>query len=415
MELVRLESGRMTRAMRAVSAPAAPRALRVAVVVGGRVVEERLFRERRSIREVFGEGVRFVVDGGAFVLCAPSGVVGHVVTAAGRFSIAPRVVLDDSSRGKVVTGRATVLFQLVVAPPRPSTPKLPLAAKQNGIDWALTVIAAFSFLVHFGLVGAMFSDWLDPVVGSEADVVRLVDETRAAEPAVVEEPSAPGAAHTGRAPAAAGKGSEAPRHATVDHAASLAREAEAMKLELLGALGSGTAVEGALRRGEVPVGDLEAVARDERGATSGELALAGGGLLAPGDHALSRLGETHGEMHDGKARDPQGPKVEITITPPTGPEAPPGLEPPIARLRPSFRACYVRRGLSVDPNMEGKVTIDIAIAPNGDVADATKVSGAGLSAAVESCILERTRNASFPAVGGTGAHVRIPIIFRRQP
>ena len=36
------------------------------------------------------------------------------------------------------------------------------AASPAQIDWTLTIIAAFSFLLHFGIVGAMYSDWMDP-------------------------------------------------------------------------------------------------------------------------------------------------------------------------------------------------------------------------------------------------------------
>jgi len=64
--------------------------------------------------------------------------------------------------------------------------------------------------------------------------------------------------------------------------------------------------------------------------------------------------------------------------------------------------------------MEGKLTIEIRIAPNGDVAGVTKVDGQGLSAAVEQCIIERTHNASFTAPGGSGTRARVPIIFRQQ-
>ena len=64
--------------------------------------------------------------------------------------------------------------------------------------------------------------------------------------------------------------------------------------------------------------------------------------------------------------------------------------------------------------MEGKLVIDIKIAPNGEVDSVTKVDGSGLSAAVEQCIIERAHNASFSARGGTGTHARVPIIFRQQ-
>ena len=49
-------------------------------------------------------------------------------------------------------------------------PQLPLSVKgglASQIDWNLTIIAAFSFLLHFGLIGAMYSDWMDPVVNDD--------------------------------------------------------------------------------------------------------------------------------------------------------------------------------------------------------------------------------------------------------
>jgi hypothetical protein len=52
--------------------------------------------------------------------------------------------------------------------------------------------------------------------------------------------------------------------------------------------------------------------------------------------------------------------------------------------------------------------------PNGDVKDVTKLDGAGLSPAVEQCIIARAHNGSFSAPGGGGAHARVPTVFRQQ-
>src|SRR5690606_35224414 len=37
------------------------------------------------------------------------------------------------------------------------------------------IIAAFAFLVHFLAIGAMYSDWLDPIVDEELSLAGLVD------------------------------------------------------------------------------------------------------------------------------------------------------------------------------------------------------------------------------------------------
>jgi len=425
----RAEVGAMTAAMRAAAPARDPaRALRVALVVAGRIVEERLFRERRRVDDLAADGMWFDVERGAFVLCTRSGAVGHALVDGARVALGPearRVRLDESARGKVVAGKVTVLFQLVAPPPRAGKAALPVAVQRRAIDWPLTMIAAFSFLVHFGVVGAMFSDWMDPVVGDEAAIVGLVDLRQAGAQPIAEDASAETSAGAGTRTNASARTSARPSASTrpstrtSTRAESLAREGEAMKMDLLATLGTSTAVDGALRRGDVPVGDLDRVARESGGVlqTGGELSLAPDRKPAyAGVRSLASLGDGRGTMHDGREREPDGPKVDVAIAqvPVTGFHDV-DISGTIARLRPSFRSCYVRKGLDRDSTMEGKVTIDVAIAPNGDVAGVTKVDGAGLSAAVEQCIMDRARVASFPAPGGSGAHARVPILFRRQP
>ncbi len=414
----------MTAAMRAVAMPTAPRALRVAVVRAGSIVDERMFRERTRVRDLVDERTTlFDADGASWVLCVPSGATGHVVTSAGHVDVGPlasRIALDDSARGKIVIGSTTILFQLVVPPPRPSRPQLPLATRRAEIDWGLTIIVAFSFLLHFGFIGSIFSDWLDPTIEPEAAVVGLIDMTS-------KMPIAPVEDHDTSTAAASASTSASNTTTTHEHAATaretsdaraaaLARTAEDMKMSLLTAFTGTIAVEGALNRSDVPTGDLEKIARDARGAhgTNEELhTTTNGGITTPGPRHLTELGES--QRHEGTTteRVVAGPKFDMSTTI-YDPSPIIDIERPIALLRPSFRSCYVRKGLDVDPTMEGKIVIDIAIAPNGDVKDVTKVSGEGLSSAVEQCIIDRAHNAAFSAPGGTGTHARVPIVFRQQ-
>ena len=383
--------GRMTAAMRAATVPNAPRVLRMARVVGGRIVEERIFASRE----------RVTIDGRPFDMTS--------------------VQFDDKGRAKVVLGGTTLLFQLVIAPPKPSRAQLPRSLTQRSIDWPLTILAALSFLFHFGVVGATFSDWLDPIVDEGGGgAVKLVDTSAPSAPQVEDQAGAPSGA-VARPSAVHATAVTRPSRARSEasHAASLAREAEAMQLSILGTFTGGPSVEAALRRSEIPTPDLTQVARDPRGAeaTGRELTLSTGGAPTGPSHKLGDYGDDHGgALERGRQRDPSGPRVDVTITPP---EPPPGggdvFGPAIARLRPSFRSCYVHKGLDVDPSMEGKVTIEIDVAPNGDVSRVSRVSGEGLSAAVEACIMQRAQNGSFPAPGGSGARGRVPIVFRRQP
>jgi hypothetical protein len=410
----------MTAAMRAAAAPTGERVLRVAIVHAGRILEERVFRHPKS---GFVDDDRwFEHRNGRYTLVIPSGAIGRVIGREGRVEVGPlamRIPLDEASRGRVAFGTTTILFQFVVPPPQASRPALPLATRAAVIDWPLTIIVAFSFLVHFGVIGSMFSDWLDPVVESDQAVIGLIDMTHAPAPTVVEDQAPSGQATPGTTAShepASAEHMHAPPSAAA-RAASLAREASAMQLNLLTALQAGPSVERALERSEIPVGDLDKVARDARGAehAGGELKLTESTGVIPGGTDLRGLGVMGGgTLRTGVAREPDGPKVDVTTVHEPVPGEPPNVEGPIARLRPAFRACYTRKGLSVDPSMDGKLTIEFRIAPNGEVTDVVPIAHVGLSLAVEQCIIERAKNAAFDPPHGTGAHVRVPIIFRHQ-
>ena len=52
---------------------------------------------------------------------------------------------------------------------RPRLPPALLGRSSADIDWRLTMIAAFSFLAHFGVVDRSYSDWLDPLIDDGPD------------------------------------------------------------------------------------------------------------------------------------------------------------------------------------------------------------------------------------------------------
>src|SRR5262252_10634229 len=124
----------------------------------------------------------FELVGNDYYLNFLDGMTGRVALATGisditalkgqakRVGNAYQVKLTEEARGKIVVGETTFLFQFVAPPPVQPRPQLPLAVKgglASQIDWNLTIIAAFSFLLHFGLIGAMYSDWMDPVVNED--------------------------------------------------------------------------------------------------------------------------------------------------------------------------------------------------------------------------------------------------------
>jgi hypothetical protein len=346
------------------------------------------------------------------------------------------IAISETARGQLLVGDLKILFHFIVRAPasRPSLPSTVLGAGV-GVDWPLLVIAALSFLGHFGVVGALYSDWLD-APWQEATVAGLVDMVRAIPvPPAPEAPTPPATPEVPRqdvakketkteASAAASKSgpSGAPGAAVgARDAVSLAARADAIELATLGALNGPSAIETALRRSEIPAVDLADLAKESAGASTG-----GDGIRLAGNHGPVTTtrgpsglpgGDTHateGTDRAGRETTTAGPApVTVGLSPATVTMPIPGVEGTVASLRPRFRKCY-QDGLRDDPTMTGKVTLAAKIAPNGDVASSTPEGVVGLSPKVVSCLQGALRRASFGAPGDAGSTVRIPVSFVQQ-
>src|SRR5260370_20330293 len=226
--------GQMTAVMRAIQATSGPKVLRIGLVAAGRILEERIVKQRTNVTVGPSEKSTFVVQanlpaqfklfelvGNDYYLNFLDGMTGRIALATGitdlaalkgqakRVGPAYQVRLSEEARGKIVIGETTFLFHFVAPPPVQPGPQLPLSVKggvASQIDWSLTIIAAFSFLLHFGLVGAMYSDWMDPVVSDEFNVGGLIDMVKnIPTPPVPETPTDTTAVATATATAAADK------------------------------------------------------------------------------------------------------------------------------------------------------------------------------------------------------------------
>jgi hypothetical protein len=354
---------------------------------------------------------------------------------ARRVGSAHQVRLTEEARGKIVVGETTVLFQFVTPPPNQPRPRLPLSVKgglASQIDWTLTVIAAFSFLVHFGFVGAMYSDWMDPVVSDDLSAGLLEMVQRAAPPPAetIEVPvststaatTATGAAPTATAKAASGKaGPATPPDAKA--ISSLIGELEKTNIAILAALGGGPNIAGVMKDDNGAPVDLNGLATRQGGIanTSGGLNLSAGagGPIQPGGGTgslqnLQGAGETGGASTSaGTAAKvvPVG-KVDLGASSMSVPVS--NAEAVIRRdIHPGAKRCY-QKGLEADPTQSGKIVILIKVAPNGEVDSASVVSNSGLSAGVASCIASAARRAKFDAPGATGSTISVPFNFVKQ-
>lgn len=460
--------GQMTAVMRAMSVAAGPKVLRIGLVQGGRVIEERIIKQRTSVTVGSNERSMFVVPSSAlppmfklfelvgndYYLNFLDGMTGRVALATGITDLgalrgqakkvggAYQVKLTEEARGKVVVGDTTFLFQFVAPPPVQPRPQLPLAVKggiASQIDWSLTIIAAFSFLLHFGIVGAMYSDWMDPVVGDEFNVAGLVDmiknippppvtETPEVDPNAAATATATAQASTPKAGGGGGGGGKAGAHGrsagagvSDAKAAALSAQAEAMQMQMLAALGGGSAVQGALNRSDIPPVDLGNAAASGAGVAhgTGDLKIGGGGGAVQGGGKGPGLagigGGTKGEGPGGagQERKVEGPKGDAQLGGTTASVPVSDADRVIAGLRGRFRNCY-QQGLNTNPSMSGKVLISAKVAPNGEVSSADVVQNTGLSAEVAQCISKVVKRAQFSPPGGGGSTLQIPVTFVQQ-
>jgi hypothetical protein len=457
--------GQMTAVMRAMSVAAGPKVLRIGLVQGGRVIEERIIKQRLTVTVGSNEKSMFVIPsqavppmfklfellGNDYYLNFLDGMTGRVALATGITDIqslrgsakkvggAYQVKLTDEARGKVVVGETTFLFQFVAPPPVQPRPQLPLAVKggiASTIDWTLTIIAAFSFLLHFGIVGAMYSDWMDPIVGDDFNVAGLVDMMKNIPPPPVEVPqdNNPVATATATATAAAPKpagGAGGAKSAAAGKsagqvsdakAAALAAQADQMQMQMLAALNGGSSVQGALNRSDIPPVDLSGAAASNAGVGhgNGDLKIGGGGSpVQSGGKGGGLAGIGGGTKGEGTG---SGAGTETKVAGPTGVAQVGGstatvpisdADRVIAGLRGRFRNCY-QQGLNSDPSMSGKVLISAKVGPNGEVSSADIASNTGLSPTVAQCIAGVVKRATFSAPGGGGSTLQIPVTFVQQ-
>jgi len=342
-----------------------------------------------------------------------------------------QIRLTEDSRGKVVVGETTFLFQFVAPPPIQPKPQLPVSVTRGAtsIDWPTTMIAAFSFLIHFSAIGSIYSEWFDPVVDYDVNVSNLLENVKSLPPPPpVEEPTdqptetpdtkaqeAPKAA----APAAKGGG---PGKGAMSQAqaAALSNALDQMEMATLGALaGAGPATAGVLKTGEVPTGALDAAARSSAGVGVGGLSLGGGGgAIRPGaaGGGLGSIGSTTagGGNGTGAAEVVKGPRGNAN----TGPTSNSGgivsnAARVVAGMRAGFRNCY-NRALAQNPDAEGRIGLSIRVGPGGEVQGVSAAPSGNLPDSVVSCVKARAQAAQFDPPQGGLAVIQVPVTFVKQ-
>jgi hypothetical protein len=453
--------GQMTAVMRAVAANAGPKVLRIGVVQAGRVAEERIIKQRTHVTVGASEKNMFVVStqnlpptfrvfelvGNDYHLNFLDGMTGRIALPTGISDLnmlkgqakrnaqgAYQVRLTEDSRGKVVIGDTTFLFQFVAPPPIQPKPQLPVAVLRgaSSIDWNTTIIAALSFLCHFMALGAIYSDWLDPVIDDEVSVAGLIDSLKSLPPPPPvedkpadkpDETAKPDKAEPVKAAAAAApagpKGPAAPMSAK--ETAALSNELDKIDMAVLAFAGTGPATAGVLKNGEVPTGSLDQAAASAAAVgAGGDLSLkGGGGSIRPGaaGGGLAGIGSTGrgtGTEGTGATAKVEGPKGNASVG---GAAVSGGTVSNAARvvagMRAGFRNCY-QRGLAENPDAAGSIRLTIRVGAGGEVAGVSPSPSGSLPASVISCVVARAQAAQFDPPEGGSAVIAVPVTFVKQ-
>ncbi len=172
------------------------RSLRIGVVLGGQLVEERIFDGATPI--TFGQALRcklsvpvdaaprehVLVAGG--VLRLPPGMTGRIGRSGAPAVTAITggdVVLEQGMRGKLMLGELTLLFQDIATRPAVPPPRLPASIRgsfSDRIDGRLATIIGGSLIVHLGIAACAWAtdaperDLMEPVAQAQY-VVQTID------------------------------------------------------------------------------------------------------------------------------------------------------------------------------------------------------------------------------------------------
>jgi hypothetical protein len=447
----------------------APKILRIGIKQGERLVEERLVRKRENV--TIGQSAKntLVVPASnalprSFTLfeLTPAGYALNFVEGMdGRIAVGEQVLalpalrqagkaqkkgdvwhiqLSDKSRGKVVLGDVTVLFQFVSPPPVQPRPQLPPSVRSSflqNLDWMLMAVVASSFLVHFGFVAYLRQiDW-----PRKPDIEEIPDRfVQMIVPKQIEEKKPDVLAEAkeekkddgkGGEKKAAGDGKkagpkqprdpEAEARAAAERRARLAAATQQMGvLKILGSRGEGGALADLVKGGDVS-GDADKVfsqvggvgvagaggaggLRSAKGAGGTGSLRGGGGLRASGP----------GEVGTGEKGAEKAVKVVVKDSAPTDVDG--SLDPSViakeirGRLG-AVKACY-ESGLKRNPNIGGKLVLRFEVSSVGKVTSTEIDQDSMHDDEVANCIKARVMTWRFPAPAGGSVQFSYPFIFQ---
>lgn len=438
--------------------------LRIGIVQNGKIVEERLVRKRADV--TIGQSAKntfvvpassalpksftlFSLDGAGYGLNFSDGMDGRIAFDQ---STAPQALaqvrskaqkrgdfyhmpLPDKSRGKVIIGDLTVLFQFVTPPPMAPRPQLPPSVRGSitqNLDWMMIGVAAVSFIGHLGFVIYLRQiDWpRKPDIEEIPDrfVQMIVQKKEEPKKEAKVDPNgdkkddkkAEKKAEKSEKKESKPRDPEAEARAAAERRARLAEKVASMgALKILGARGDGGSLMDTLRGGD-PGGDADKVFANvggvgvagQNGVGLGNARGAGGTGNAKGIDGLRATGP--GNVSTGERTAERGPKGIVKDSAPVDVDGTLDanvITNTIRSRKSAIIACY-ERALKRNPNLGGKVELQFTISGVGKVTAAEIGTDTMHDDEVNSCMTSTVRSWRFPAPEG-GGEVRFsyPFVF----
>jgi len=440
-----------------------PKALRIGIVQGGKIVDERLFTAPTTVRIGTGSKNTFVLpqsnlpdsftvfqpEGAGVALVFDEGMRGRVEGPGGSSDLdvlarggrarkqGDRFLLPvtPAERGRLTLGEATLLWQFVVPPPEAPRPVLPPEARQHRfqtLDRLFVTILAISLAVNVaGYVALANTPSREEVTLEEIPdrFAKLLIPERKPEPprppeAKAEAPveprkeEAPKKEDVKKVEADAGKRAE-------DKAARAAEVRRAVQskgiLRVLGALGPGTgggAVSDVFGSGG-GFGDVASALSGAGGVAIATDPSAGGARKGGGQGGAASIGDL---ATSGGGKVALGAKSEARVTGLVSAEdaeidsadIDQGKLGSFVRARiNSIKTCY-ENALKRNPGLKGKIRIRFTILETGGLADIVVLENSMGSADVAACIASFMRSWRTPFHPAATVTVEYPFVFTAQ-
>ncbi len=451
------KNGALTQVMLSAETKAAKRALRVGLVKQGRVIFDKVIEAGKDVTIGPNERAVIVINhpsippqfrlfqskNGGYDLHVSAGMEAHVANGENTQNLQPKtnsleqtIALSPTSRGKLILGEHVILFQFVAVAEAAKKPPLPANLKSNfgDIDVRTSAVAAFSFLVHFGAVGSVYSDWMDPVVSDEVDTTQILESvSQLPQPPPLEKPSEEStaaatktaASEPSKAPSASGgrgmvSGGASAGNTGNARAHQLSSQMAALELQMVANLGgnSGSATNSVLSGGDLPLGMLDKAAASADGARNtqfGSLNIGGGGgPVRPGSMSRNSIYVPPTDVGPVTAGSAVAVKPVVGSVGVGGAGVTSGVvsdaSSRVSAMTPGFRRCYNLGLRNEDPSMKGSVRFTVKIGPNGDVTSVTGAPSGSLTPSVVGCMRARVASTQFSPPGDGGAMLIIPVV-----